>query len=104
MFFCKHAWYRALHVHGMDKRLAYHPACPNVCARFEGNPCNGKANVIQASNSIIDSTRRSSFADASYGLRICKPAGAGIFDYEYECICRKVCSAVKKQYLLKTLK
>uniref|UniRef100_A0A5K3F7E6 EGF-like domain-containing protein n=1 Tax=Mesocestoides corti TaxID=53468 RepID=A0A5K3F7E6_MESCO len=89
LLFCKHAWHRAIEVYGMNRSHSDHPSCPNTCARYEGNPCVGKANVVQVSHVAIDPERRTLKGDRIFGMQICKPMGAGVMDYEYMCVCRK---------------
>ncbi|KAL5105872.1 Cadherin-related tumor suppressor [Taenia crassiceps] len=71
LLFCKYAWKKAIHLsRGNFSFSTYHPSCPNVCARYHGNPCLGKDNVIQLSSSLVIGS--SLHRDRIHGVQICR--------------------------------
>ncbi|KAH9279922.1 hypothetical protein ECG_07974 [Echinococcus granulosus] len=101
LLFCKHAWRKAIYLRRNESHFStFHPSCPNVCARYRGNPCLGKDNVVQLSNSLVKGS--SDHHDRIYGMQICRNIDSGVgengemlegyatlTDQAYECVCRK---------------
>ncbi|VDM33777.1 unnamed protein product [Hydatigera taeniaeformis] len=101
LLFCKHAWGKAVYLRRGDSSFStYHPSCPNVCARYYGNPCLGKDNVIQPSISLVKGS--SHHYDRIYGVQICRSKHfdfgendelvegyAAFTNQAYECVCKK---------------
>ncbi|KAM7534336.1 hypothetical protein Aperf_G00000105929 [Anoplocephala perfoliata] len=96
LLFCKHAWSKVVRLLDEDGlKFNYHPSCPNPCARYLGNPCLGKAKVVQLSSGQLERTDERQ--DRNFGAQICRAisdsdenSGYSAFtDQAYECVCKK---------------